>query len=257
MIVVLDLETDCPDPEKANIVELGAVILTGDRIGETFSRELKLDIEGNNLEVCSIGAARVNGQPLRGLRNIPAIAQTVSRAFSTDAAPTQVILELLEWLDFRNNRSVTIAGINPHFDRRILLRYIEAAGVEHDGFIRHNLLDLHTIALRKRYTSKNPKMLSYLSSDPIFEALGLPAEPKPHSALQGAFWEACGFWAEGIGGDDKPDVMDVHRTMKNHESVDASIVKLFPEQGAHLDPRLTDADESAAPPSRKPFRYSK
>lgn len=174
MIVVLDFETDGLDAEKDQILEIGAEIVDGPRDGETFSGYLV----SANKPTTNLPAAQVHGIPIG----------TVV-AGEPDAVS---ILEFLNWLRPFEVDSITIAGITPLFDRAILLRLLREAGVELGRFVRHNTIDLHSIAMAyyKRSEGKEECLDHYLSSDDVFSWIGMDPEPKPHVAINGARWEA-------------------------------------------------------------------
>jgi len=79
------------------------------------------------------------------------------------------------------------------------LGFLQAAAARHhiDFRIAHRSLDLHTMTyfhMVKRGIEppmKNKK--TDINSDGIMNYVGIPAEPKPHIALNGALWEAEAF----------------------------------------------------------------
>ncbi|MFP4539779.1 MAG: 3'-5' exoribonuclease domain-containing protein [Candidatus Paceibacterota bacterium] len=98
------------------------------------------------------------------------------------------------WVE--NSEDHTIAGHNPHFD----LVFLENAYRRNDEVsisLAHRVVDLHSIAffnmIRNGDTLPKKNGRSNINSDTIMEYLGLPKEPLPHNALNGAIWEAEAF----------------------------------------------------------------
>jgi DNA polymerase III epsilon subunit-like protein len=101
-----------------------------------------------------------------------------------------IIKKFLAWMEGREER--TVAGQNPSFD----LGFIRAAANRYhlNMPLAHRSIDLHTIVyfhmVRRGTTPPVAHHHSALNSDFIMEYVGIPTEPKPHLALNGATWEA-------------------------------------------------------------------
>jgi DNA polymerase III epsilon subunit-like protein len=102
----------------------------------------------------------------------------------------EAVRQFFAWLAGRE--SLVLAGHNPMFD----LSFLQAAAARHhvDFPIAHRSLDLHTICYVHMVQKgeivpiKNKK--SDLNSDAVMKYVGIPSEPKPHIAINGAVWEA-------------------------------------------------------------------
>ena len=83
------------------------------------------------------------------------------------------------------------AGHNVGFDYRFLLEETDRLGLKKDLFpFRHRTIDLHTVAQMHYIMKKGFQYPKDMGADFIQGKLGLPIEPTPHIALNGAIWEA-------------------------------------------------------------------
>ncbi len=102
----------------------------------------------------------------------------------------ELVAAFLAWAETISEK--TLAGHNPSFDRDFLKAAAARAGL--NWSFAHRTLDLHSITYYhmtragKPIPTKNGH--SALNSDACHEYCGLPPEPKPHNALNGALWEA-------------------------------------------------------------------
>ncbi len=105
----------------------------------------------------------------------------------------ELMQSFLHWVEQCEDK--TLGGQNTSFDRDFLNDSLARA---HIGWhFAYRTLDLHTMAymdMAKRgieIPRKNDR--TEISADKIFEYVGIPAEPKPHHALNGAKYEAEAF----------------------------------------------------------------
>lgn len=95
--------------------------------------------------------------------------------------------ELLEsffaWVNSTSREYKMLAGENPSFDRDFIDINARLSGLVSP--FGHRTVDLHTLAYTKLYAKIN--------ADGIYKRLGMPEEPRPHHAMNGALWEAEAF----------------------------------------------------------------
>jgi len=174
-MIVVDIETTGTDAHKHSIVSIGAVNL--DKPSEQFYEECRV-WDGAHIDSAALD---VNGYSEDGVKD------------PTKQEEGDVVRGFFAWLEGRENQ--LLAGQNPMFD----LGFLQAAAARHhiDFRIAHRSLDLHTMTyfhMVKRGIEppmKNKK--TDINSDGIMNYVGIPAEPKPHIALNGALWEAEAF----------------------------------------------------------------
>ena len=177
-LVVVDVETSGLDPMLHGIVEIGAVKLA---TGAEFECKVRLE-DGR---IYDPGVYRINGVTEHEARD--SSRMDVAAGFA----------ELALWLGKApgEEKGWVMAGSNPKFDDS----FLRASGVSEMApargwpFLRH-LVDLQTVAITYCIAMGRPIPRS-LSADAIYRMLGLPEEPKPHRALQGATYEARAFLA--------------------------------------------------------------
>lgn len=106
---------------------------------------------------------------------------------------TELIKEFYIWVQDASDK--TLAGQNVSFDREFLNGALKRAGIEWRFSFRN--LDLHSVFYLKFLKEGREIPLrddqSALSLTKILESLGLPPEPKPHIAINGARYEAEAF----------------------------------------------------------------
>jgi len=174
-MIVVDIETTGTDAHKHSIVSIGAVNL--DKPSEQFYEECRV-WDGAHIDSAALD---VNGYSEDAVKD------------PTKQEEGDVVRGFFAWLEGRENQ--LLAGQNPMFD----LGFLQAAAARHhiDFRIAHRSLDLHTMTyfhMVKRGIEppmKNKK--TDINSDGIMNYVGIPAEPKPHIALNGALWEAEAF----------------------------------------------------------------
>jgi DNA polymerase III epsilon subunit-like protein len=181
MILFLDLETSGTNENKNSILQIGACWY--DR-PETFYRSVELE-PGTDAEP---DALRVNGETHHSLG-------------CPHRTPGWLAFgEFLGWVkgrcgDIRKGEKarVMLAGWNVHFDYRFIFALARKLGVEDALPFRHQLLDLHSLALveqmhRRHHAADAALFGSDLlrGADHAAQMLGIQPEAKPHNALAGA-----------------------------------------------------------------------
>lgn len=174
-MLIVDVETTGVDANKNSIVSLAA--LDFENPENQFYKECKLP-EGAEVDPYAL---TINGYTLEQLND--------------PKKPTlkQIMQEFVQWLD--NVPKHTIAGENPSFDQG----FIMAAARKYNLQIKlpYRTIDLHTLCyanhLKRNLPPPTKDKKTMISSDNIMEYVGIPAEPKPHIAINGAKWEAEAF----------------------------------------------------------------
>lgn len=172
-MIILDIETTGIDSEKCSIVAIGA--LDFNNPDERFYEECRI-WEGAEINQ---EALDINGYSEDEIKD------------PTKKSESDITKNFIEWRAEKDDQ--TIAGQNPHaVDLNFLMSAAKRAGVELN--LGRRLVDQHSIVIAhmlKRGINppiKNNK--SDLDSDKIMKYVGIPAEPKPHIAINGAIWEA-------------------------------------------------------------------
>ncbi len=171
-MIVVDVETSGTDPSKHSILSIGAIDL--DFPDNRFYAECQL-WDGAHVEP---EALAVNGYSME--------------AISDPQKPEEgrVVADFLTWIEGQS--SMLIAAQNPIFD----LSFIQAAArrAHLDFNLARRTIDLHSIAfahmLKRNLIPPSKHKKSDVNSDGIMHYVGIPAEPKPHIAINGAVWEA-------------------------------------------------------------------
>lgn len=170
-MIVLDIETTGLDPKKHSIIEVGAIEFENPR--NIFNERCRI---WNGAEI-DRGALDINGFSLHEITD-PEIQ-----------SPGDLLLKFIDWISSIGDR--TIAGQNVDFDIGFLNKSSKMANLPFDFGKRkvdlHSLVYAHFLSRNIRPPLKNK--LSNLNSDVIMNYVGIPAEPKPHKALNGARYE--------------------------------------------------------------------
>lgn len=105
----------------------------------------------------------------------------------------EIVREFYAWA--LQSKDHTVAGLNPQFDVSFILQTAERN--HFNMSLAHRVVDLHSICyfhmLRAGVVPPIKNERTDLNSDKIMEYVGIPAEPKPHIALNGAKYEAEAF----------------------------------------------------------------
>jgi DNA polymerase III epsilon subunit-like protein len=174
-MIVLDVETTGPIPGKYSLVSIGAVDFS--KPESTFYEECQI-WDGAHV---APEALAVNGFTEEQIRD------------SQKKTEAQIVTEFLAWLDKTDDH--TIAGQNPFFDYEFVVAGAERASINYS--LARRIIDLHSITyfhmVRRGISPLLRNKRTNLNSDTIMEYVGIPTEPKPHIALNGAVFEAEAF----------------------------------------------------------------
>lgn len=174
-IIVVDIETTGLDPLKHCIISIAAIDFENTQ--NIFYKECKIDEDtqvdpkASEITGYKIGHSSENNK------------QTVK----------QILQEFMQWLKPKDKW--ILAGQNPSFDRDFLNHFLKKHNLNYK--IHHRTIDLHTVCINHIITSKNKQvkdLKNTLNSDTIATYVGLPKEPRPHIAINGALWETEAFY---------------------------------------------------------------
>lgn len=173
-MIILDVETTGQDYEKNSFFSIGAVDFSNP--SNQFYGECKLP-EG--IEIDS-GALNYNGVKLEEIN-------------SYQMEQKELLEKFLNWMT--SIEDITVCGINVYFD----VYFIEAA-CKRFGFkcpISKRQVELHTLTysdhLRRGMKPPIKNGKTDIDSNFTMRYVGIPAEPMPHIAINGAKWEAEAF----------------------------------------------------------------
>jgi DNA polymerase III epsilon subunit-like protein len=171
-MIVLDVETTGTDPRRHSIIEVGAIDF--DNPGNYFN------------EKCQIWAgAEINLKALEINGFTPDEIQD-----KTILTQKELISRFMAWTDQIEDK--TIAGQNVDFDIDFLNESSARCGLNFS--LGKRKVDQHSIVyahfLKRNIRPPLKDGYSNLNSDLIMNYVGLPSEPKPHRAINGAKYEA-------------------------------------------------------------------
>lgn len=174
-MIVVDLETSGVDQRVHGLLSIGAVDFL--EPGRQYYGECKLREEGDVMDE----ALEVNGFTYEDITN------------HNKQSEVDLVKDFLLW--FKRSKDHTLAGQNPHFDLSFLEEVCRRS--ELDIPFARRLIDLHSVTVY-HITSRGlevpiRKKRSDVDSDYIMRYVGIPEEPRPHNALNGAVWEAEAF----------------------------------------------------------------
>lgn len=168
---MLDIETTGLDPKRHSIIEVGAVEFDDPR--NVFNEMCRI---WPRAEVDQ-GALDINGFSLKEITD-PALQ-----------SQKELLSKFIDWISKIKDR--TIAGQNVDFDISFLNESCKRLNLSFSFGKRK--VDLHSLVYADYLERKiNPPLkdgTSGLNSDVIMNYVGIPAEPKPHRALNGARFE--------------------------------------------------------------------
>jgi DNA polymerase III epsilon subunit-like protein len=174
-MIIVDVETTGTDPRYHSLVSIGAIDFNNPT--DTFFAECRI-FEGAKIDK---GALKVNGMTEAELED------------TNKKTEAQILSDFILWM--RDKSDHTVAGQNPFFDVSFLLAAAERAGANIS--LAHRIIDLHSIVyfhmIKNGITPPISNKRTDLNSDKIMTYVGIPAEPKPHIAFNGAKWEAEAF----------------------------------------------------------------
>ena len=172
-MIIVDVETSGLVPERNGILSIGAINFKDPT--QYFYGEGK---PHPSVEI-SQGALDVNGYTREQLDEMP---KTIK----------EVMLEFIKWVDEQDPSVPRIlAGHNIGFDYYFILNELDRNDIDRRNFpFKHRTIDLHTIAQTHYIQKKGFQYPKDMGADFIQKKLGLPVEPSPHYALNGALYEA-------------------------------------------------------------------
>ncbi len=174
-MIVLDVETTGTEPSSHSLLSIGAVEF--ENPSNRFYVECRIWDGAHIMEEALI----VNG---------------ITEAEARDPkrkSDREAVVEFLAWIETCKER--TIAGQSPAFDRD----FIKAAALRYhlDWPLAHRTIDLHSLCyfhmIQNGIVPPTNNDHSDLNSDKIMSYVGIPEEPKPHNALNGALYETEAF----------------------------------------------------------------
>ncbi|MEX0930470.1 MAG: exonuclease domain-containing protein [Candidatus Paceibacterota bacterium] len=178
-MIVLDVETTGLDPRRASIVSIGAVCLS--EPDRQFYGECRV-FDGAEVDPAALG---INGFSEEEVRD------------ESKPSDGELAVQFKEWLD--ESGSYLFGGLNHHLDLLFLMESAKRGGGEigreKGGVVPKRIVDLHAVcyghmAEKGRKVQVDEAGRSGLSSHLIYKYVGIPVEPNPHNALNGAKWEA-------------------------------------------------------------------
>lgn len=171
-MIVVDVEASGVDPYKHSLLSIGAVDF--ENPVERFYEECRIwdgaGVMDESLAVNGYTPEQINDPKKQ-----------------TDE---ELVKHFLDWALRRPER--TIAGENPSFDRDFIRRTAERYHM--DWPLAHRTIDLHSVCyfhmVRRGIALPVSNGRSDLNSEKIEVYVGIPVEPKPHIAINGAVYEA-------------------------------------------------------------------
>ncbi|MEI6420140.1 MAG: exonuclease domain-containing protein [bacterium] len=167
-MIVVDVEATGTDPYKHGILSVGAVDLVHPE--QQFYSECRLREGAHVMEE----ALKVNGFTMEDISN------------PTKEGEDILIQAFLNWA--QNREEHTMAGQNPSFDRDFLRLATERSKIKWP--LAHRTIDVHSVCYtHMKLRGIEPPVLNKrtdLNSTKIQEYVGIPEEPHPHNALNGA-----------------------------------------------------------------------
>jgi DNA polymerase III epsilon subunit-like protein len=174
-MIVLDIESSGTNPWKNSVLSIGAIDF--DNPAETFYEECRIWDEAHINEE----SLKINGFTLESIKR------------KDKREEREIVTEFFKWALKRKDH--TIAGHNPFFD--IFFIQMAAERGRLDFPLAHRIVDLHSVCyfhmIRRAIEPPIKNKRTDLNSDTVMEYVGIPREPKPHKALNGAKWEAEAF----------------------------------------------------------------
>jgi DNA polymerase III epsilon subunit-like protein len=167
-MIIVDIEATGTDEIKHSILSLGAIDF--DNPSNQFYEECR-----------SFDGAHIMDEAL--VVNGFTKEETLDINKQTDE---DLIKHFIEWT--KTVKDHTFAGQNPSFDRDFILRATNRYHI--DSPFAYRTIDLHSVCythmIKKGIKPPVINGRSDLNSDKIMQYVGIPAEPHPHNALNGA-----------------------------------------------------------------------
>lgn len=171
-MIVLDIEATGTNPEKHSILSIGAVDF--EHPEQIFHEQCRM-WDGAHVDPDGL---KINGFSEEEIRD------------PKKQSEEQIVKKFFAWLEDKEER--TIMGLHPSFDTG----FLQAAASRYNlNFpIAKRTIDMHSIVyahmIGRGLKTPVEHHHSAIHSDFIMEYVGIPTEPKPHVALNGAIWEA-------------------------------------------------------------------
>ncbi|MEN9649508.1 MAG: hypothetical protein RL094_475 [Candidatus Parcubacteria bacterium] len=174
-MIVVDVETTGVNPRENSIVSIGAVDFNNPK--DHFYMECHAWAGA----IITDEALAINGYTRDQVRD------------TKKKSESEAIKEFLLWCQTKTN--LIIAGQNVNFDLQFIEEACMRAG-EKSPFGKR-IMEMHTLCytrmLQQDQIPPLNKGKSAVDSDFIMKYIGIPAEPKPHIAINGAKFEAEAF----------------------------------------------------------------
>jgi DNA polymerase III epsilon subunit-like protein len=171
-MIVVDVEASGVDPFKNSVLSVGAIDLSHPT--EQFYGECRL-WDGAHIDPAALECNGFTRQEITG---------------GTKQSEAELVKAFLLWISNREDH--TTAGQNPSFDRDFLKAAAERAKINWP--LAYRTVDLHSVCIAhmisRGITPEIKNHRTNLDSDAISKYVGLPAEARPHNALNGAKIEA-------------------------------------------------------------------
>jgi len=171
-MIVLDIETTGLDPRLHSIVEVGAIDFNCP--GNVFNARCQI-WEGAEID---LKALEINGLTPKEIQD---------KSFLTQI---DLITGFMNWME--NIEDKTIAGQNVDFDIDFINESSARCGLNFS--LGKRKVDQHSIVyahlLKRNIKPPLKDGFSEVNSDFIMKYVGIPSEPKPHRAINGARYEA-------------------------------------------------------------------
>ena len=170
-MIVLDVETTGLYPEKNSLVSIGAV--SWDDPEDRFYEECRI-WDGAEVNPLSLLYTGFSEEEIRDPEK---------------KTESDIVKNFLYWLS--DKKDITVAGQNCSMDVAFVNAAIKRAGEKEA--LPKRVFEQHTIAMyhmmQRGIEPPIDNHRSALDSDTIMKYVGIPAEPKPHVAINGALWE--------------------------------------------------------------------
>lgn len=171
-MIVLDIETTGIDPRRHSIIEVGVIDFDSPL---NFFNERCSVWEG---AVIDFKALEINGSSLAEIHDKSIFTQK------------ELITRFIAWMNGVEDK--TIAGQNVDFDIDFLNESMVRCGLNFS--VGKRKVDQHSIVyahlLKRNIIPPLKDGFSNVNSDFIMKYVGIPSEPKPHRAINGARYEA-------------------------------------------------------------------
>ncbi len=171
-MIVVDIEATGTNPRKHSILSIGALDMNNPE--RRFEGECRVwdgaHIDDDALEFLEMTEDQIND---------------VSKQSETD-----LVRKFMKWAE--ESADHTIAAMHPMFDLSFLAEACDRGDV--NNILAKRSVDMHSVAVahmaKRGINYPIAKGRSDMNSDYIMEYVGIPSEPRPHIAINGALYEA-------------------------------------------------------------------